>query len=52
MVKNRGKGQNPGILIKFATTVRKKVTSRRSVSSYIIGEEIREQIRREIWEIW
>ena len=24
MMKNRGKGQNPGILIKYAITVRKK----------------------------
>ena len=36
MVKNRGKGQNPGILIKSAITVRKRVTSR-SISSWIIG---------------
>ena len=36
LVKNRGKGQNLGILIKSAITARKKGTSR-SVSSYIIG---------------
>ena len=33
IVKIRGKCQNPGILIKFAITARKKVTSRNSVSS-------------------
>ena len=32
LVKNKGKGQNPGILIKIAITTRKNVTSR-SVSS-------------------
>ena len=34
-MKNRGKGQNPGILIKFAITSRKRVTLR-SISSCII----------------
>ena len=37
LVKNRGKGQNPRIIIKFAITARKKATSRRSVSSCRIG---------------
>ena len=37
MVKNRGKGQNPKILIKFAITTRKRVILRRSVSSCRIG---------------
>ena len=37
LMKNRGKGQNPGILIKYAITVRKRATSRRSVSSCRIG---------------
>ena len=37
MVKNRGKGQSLGILIKYAITVRKRGTSRRSVSSCRIG---------------
>ena len=32
-MKNRGKGQNLGILIKFAIIARKMVTSKRSVSS-------------------
>ena len=36
MVKNRGKGQNPGILTKSANTTRKRVTLRRSVSSCMI----------------
>ena len=36
LVKNRGKGQNLGILIKFEITARKRVTSR-SVSSNRIG---------------
>ena len=38
LVKNRGKGQNLGILIKFTFNARKRVTSRRSVSSYRIGK--------------
>ena len=33
LVKNRGKGQNLGILIKSAIIVRKKAISRRSVSN-------------------
>ena len=37
LVKNGGKGQNPGILIKSAITTRKRVTSRMSVSNCIIG---------------
>ena len=36
-MKNRGKCQNPRILIKFSITARKRVTSRRSVSSSKIG---------------